>query len=401
MKIIKFIFLICLIFSISTLISIGVLDNTLPKDYNVIDGEELDIDSVIPINAIKTNDTADKGYSATLKLLGVIPVSEVNVKVLDNYSVDVLGTPFGIKIYTEGVMVVGITDVDAEKSTFSPAKEAGLLLGDLIVSINGVKVLTNEEVASIIEQSNGNTLKFNVKRNNKNLVIKIKPEISISSGKYKAGIWVRDSSAGIGTETFYSPRLNITAGLGHGISDVDTGEILTINSGQTVTADILDITKGVKGEPGQLKGRFLNDTIGDICINNETGVFTKNSNKTQINNIKKIALKQEIKTGDAKILTTIDGSEPKYYNCRIEKVSYNNSITKNLIIKITDTELIEKTGGIVQGMSGSPIIQNNKLVGAVTHVFVNDPTCGYGIFAENMLETAQSMAYNQQLKEVS
>lgn len=390
-KIIKFIFVVSMSLSIFILSSVGVLNYTLPKDYKVFKGTDLEIGANIPINAVKNDVISEDEYNVTLKLLGVIPVSEAKVNVLDDYTVNLLGTPFGIKIYTDGVMVVGITDVDSKNGAFSPAKNSGLKLGDLITTINGVKVYTNEEVASIIEQSGGKTLNFNVIRDSKILNIAITPVLSVSSNKYKAGMWVRDSSAGIGTSTFYCPSLNISAGLGHGICDVDTGELLTINSGEAVSANIIDINKSTVGSPGELKGQFLEGNLGKIIKNNETGVYIKNNSSPELNNIKKLAVKQEIKTGEAKIYTCIDGATPKYYNCVIEKIYYNNSVTKNMVIKITDKELLEKTGGIVQGMSGSPIIQNNKLVGAVTHVFVNDPTKGYGIFAENMLETAQNI----------
>lgn len=392
-RVVKTVFIAALCFSVAALGSVGVLQNSLPKDYNVIKGNELQLNLNMPIDAVKSNAYEKEKYDVTLKLLGVIPVSSATVNVVDENTVEVLGRPFGIKIYTDGVMIVGITEVDTETGNQSPAKEAGLQIGDLILSIDGQKVLSNEEVAAIIESSGGKDLTVEFMRENKTYKIKMKPAKSSSSGKFKAGLWVRDSSAGIGTQTFYSPSRGIIAGLGHGICDVDTGEILTINSGQMVDAEILSVEKGKQGEPGELKGRFLTDVLGNLTENNDTGVYAAAAGGSYtLNNLKKVALKQEITVGDAKIYTTIDGKEPRYYNCRIEKIAYNDSITKNMIIKITDAELIEKTGGIVQGMSGSPILQNNKFVGAVTHVFVNDSTKGYAIFAENMLATAQSVA---------
>ena len=385
----KIIFFVSLVFSIAVLSMVFALDVLLPKDFNVIEGNKLKINTAIPINAVETGGISNSEYNVTLKLLGVIPVSTARVNVLDDYTVCVLGNPFGIKIYTDGVMVVGMTEVDSKNGAISPAKTAGLQLGDLITTINGIKVLTNEEVASIIEQSNGKTLNFSVIRENEKMNILIKPILSVSSNKYKAGIWVRDSSAGIGTSTFYCPSLNISCGLGHGICDVDTGEVLTINSGEAVSANIISVNKSKAGSPGELKGQFLDNSLGKIIANNETGVFYS-CEQQNLKNLKKLAVKQDIEVGEAKIYSCVDGTTPKYYNCKIEKINYNNSVTKNMVIKITDKELLEKTGGIVQGMSGSPIIQNNKLVGAVTHVFVNDPTKGYGIFAENMLKTARN-----------
>ena len=190
--------------------------------------------------------------------------------------------------------------------------------------------------------------------------------------------------------------------MGHGICDVDTGKLLTINEGQAVDAEILSVQKGKKGSAGELKGRFLNSTIGNLLLNDETGIFYSFKNKnTDFNNLIKVALKQEVVAGDAKIYTTINGKEPHYYNCVIQKIRYNDSITKNMVIKITDSELLDKTGGIVQGMSGSPIIQNGKLIGAVTHVFLNDPTSGYGIFAENMLKDMSEINRKNNLKNAS
>jgi len=388
-RISKILFIILLIFSFLILSFVAILDLLLPKNFNVIEGNELKINTTIPINAVSNDIKSEKEYNVTLKLLGVFPVSEAKVNILDDYTVKVLGIPFGVKIYTDGVMVVGITDVDSKKGAISPAKLSGLQLGDLITTINGVKVLTNEEVASIIEQSQGKVLNFSVVRGEEKLNILIKPVMSASSNKFKAGIWVRDSSAGIGTSTFYSPSLNISCGLGHGICDVDTGEILTINSGEAVPANIVSINKSSAGSPGELKGQFLEGSFGKIIANNETGIYFSDKYE-DLNNLKKLAVKQDIKVGDAKIYTCVDGVTPKYYNCKIEKINYNNNITKNMVIKITDKELLDKTGGIVQGMSGSPIIQNNMLVGAITHVFVNDPTKGYGIFAENMLLSAKN-----------
>ncbi len=380
----------------------GYFNINLPKNYYVLQGEELVINTSLPINAVKTDEYSKNNYGVTLKVLGIIPVSNANVNVVDKMKVKVLGTPFGIKIYTDGVMVVGINNVDREDGEISPAKEAGLKLGDLITSIDGQTVLTNEEVAAIIEKSDGNDIKLNIVRNGVKMFITLKPVMSKSTQTYKAGIWVRDSSAGIGTQTFFSPTLGVISGLGHGISDRDTGNILTVNNGEIVAAEILAVQKSEKGSPGELKGKFLDRVLGTIAVNNSTGLYavTDDFNYDK-KDLTEIALKQEIKTGPAKILTTIDGTNPKYYDCNIEKISYNGALSKNMVIRITDKSLILSTGGIVQGMSGSPVIQNGKLIGAITHVLVDDPTAGYAIFAENMLNTAQEINNNTELKKVS
>ena len=386
----------------ATMLFAGYFNISLPKNYYVLQGEELVINTAVPINAVKTVESGKNNYGVTLKVLGIIPVSNANVNVVDKMKVKVLGTPFGIKIYTDGVMVVGINNVDGEGGESSPAKDAGLKLGDLITSINGQTVLTNEEVAAIIEKSDGENITLNITRNGSKKVISLKPVLSKSTQSYKAGIWVRDSSAGIGTQTFYSPTLGVISGLGHGISDQDTGKILTVNNGEIVSAEILAVQKSEKGSPGELKGKFLDETLGSIAVNNTTGLYAVTDNYAyNKEDLTEIALKQEIKTGPAKIITTIDGTQPKYYDCNIEKISYNGALSKNMLVRITDKSLISATGGIVQGMSGSPVIQNGKLIGAITHVLVDDPTAGYAIFAENMLNTAQSINSNNDLKKVS
>ena len=386
----------------ATMLFAGYFNISLPKNYYVLQGEELVINTAVPINAVKTAESGKNNYGVTLKVLGIIPVSNANVNVVDKMKVKVLGTPFGIKIYTDGVMVVGINNVDVVGGESSPAKDAGLKLGDLITSINGQTVLTNEEVAAIIEKSDGENITLNITRSGSKKVISLKPVLSKSTQSYKAGIWVRDSSAGIGTQTFYSPTLGVISGLGHGISDQDTGKILTVNNGEIVSAEILAVQKSEKGSPGELKGKFLDETLGSIAVNNTTGLYAVTDNYSyNKEDLTEIALKQEIKTGPAKILTTIDGTQPKYYDCNIEKISYNGSLSKNMLVRITDKSLISATGGIVQGMSGSPVIQNGKLIGAITHVLVDDPTAGYAIFAENMLNTAQSINSNNDLKKVS
>lgn len=384
---------------------IAYMSYTLPNDYHVIEGENLELNAGLPISVTymgeKSSDAgtkplADERYQVELKALGFIPIKQAGVSVIDETSVAVLGKPFGIKIYTDGVMVVDIDSVDTEHGNQTPAADAGLKEGDLILSINGQRVYSNEDVAAIIESSGGAALKLQVMRNDQTLSMEIKPALSYSSGKYKTGIWVRDSSAGIGTLTFYSPSGKVVCGLGHGVCDVDTGELLTLNSGELVDAEILGVSKGSNGNPGELKGRFKTGSIGPLIRNDETGVYATCEMECDLNQLTKIALKQEVTVGAAQILTTVDGeSEPALYSCQIEKVAYNDSITKNMVIRVTDEALLQKTGGIVQGMSGSPIFQNGKLVGAVTHVFINDSTSGYAIFAENMLKTVQSAATEQ------
>lgn len=268
-------------------------------------------------------------------------------------------------------------------------------IGDIIVSIDGLKVESNSDVSEIIKESEGKKLLFKIKRNGIILEKTVNGVLAGDDSGYKIGLWVRDSSAGIGTLTFYNPSNGIICGLGHAICDADTGELIPLNHGEFVGAEIIGVTKGGSNSPGELKGRFTGTTLGSIIHNSVTGVYAKRSSDLSsfTGEYLPIANKQEIKTGNALIYTTVDDSAPAFYKCKIEKIHFNDrSLTQNIVVEITDQSLIEKTGGIVQGMSGSPIIQNGKLIGAVTHVFLNNSKKGYAIFAENMLNTSKKAA---------
>lgn len=340
-----------------------------------------------------TKNNSTKLGSGELKLFNSIPIKKVDIKISDEKSVTPCGTPFGVKLYTRGVMVISMEDIAINGKYLNPAKNAGIQVGDIILSVNGIETDTNEKLSEIVTSSKGKSIKLKVRRDNVIFTTTLSP-VSCDNSQYRIGIWVRDSSAGIGTMTFYDDNTGCFAGLGHGICDDDAGTILPLLSGDIVTAEISGLTKGTAGSAGSLRGYFADDTsIGTILTNSERGVFGK-AEKAPIDNDEiPIAWKQNVHTGEAKILATIDGNTPKYYSAWIESVSRNDSQeTKNMVIHITDEELLDKAGGIVQGMSGSPIIQDGKLVGAVTHVFVNDPTRGYAIFAENMYESISEIA---------
>ena len=406
---IKPIFILSLIFSVSAFGSIGYISYSIPNDFSVFEGKELELDVDFPINVEYSKDqnvieeVNNQSFgNAVVNILGFLPVKKVNVSVINQNEVIVLGNPFGIKIYTDGVLVVGVGSVDTESGNKTPAKDAGIKEGDYILTVGGERVTSNEDVADLVEKSNGEKIAFIIRRENRQFTVLVKPELSYSSGRYKAGVWVKDSSAGIGTLTFFSPTTNIMCGLGHAVVDGETGTELTVDKGKIVSAEIIGVEKGKKGTPGGLKGKFKNGDLGNLLCNEETGVYAAFNGDYDFKELTKIALKQEVALGKAQILATVDSETgAKYYDCEITKINYKNSVTKNISIKITDKELISKTGGIVQGMSGSPLIQNGKLIGAVTHVLVDDPTKGYAIFAENMLETAQSVAENNKLKDAS
>jgi stage IV sporulation protein B len=343
-----------------------------------------------------TKNENSRTYSAKIKLLNLFPVKNVGIKLVSEKYVIPCGNLFGIKIFTEGVVVVGMADVHREDGTdINPARLAGLAIGDVILKINDQIIDSNDSIAKLIEESGGAPLKIDAKRNGMNFRVELHPEKSNESGRYHAGIWIRDSSAGIGTMSFCDPKKQVFCGLGHGISDADVNKLLPLNHGEIVDVYISGVKKGQKGTPGELKGHFKvnDDIIGTLHCNAETGVYGQ-MKKVNFDESKRmlIAMKQEVKTGRAKIICTVSGDKQEFYDVRIDEVNYQkDSPTKNMIVQITDRSLIEKTGGIVQGMSGTPIIQNGKIVGVITHVLVNDPRRGYGIFAENMQAQMESL----------
>ena len=380
-------------------------ENSLPDEFYVSKGDCFDEFSRFDLKvktqntgSVLTADTSDEKNTKTveLKLFGIIPVKTAEVTEVDPVEVTPCGIPFGVKLFTKGVMVVGMTEVDGVSGMINPAENAGVKEGDIIISINGQNVSTNNEVASIIEKSRGNAVEMLIIRNGEQLTVDFMPVMSASSKTYKAGIWVRDSSAGIGTLSFYNADTGVFGGLGHGICDVDTGELLPLESGEIISTEITDVIIGKKGYPGELCGYFNeSDILGELLTNTNVGIYGRLKRFPVENAPVEAAMKQDINTGKAEIITTVDSGVPKKYEIEIERVYYNSdSVQKNMVIKVTDPELLEKTGGIVQGMSGSPIIQDGKFIGAVTHVFVNDTTKGYAIFAENMLYAADALLDN-------
>lgn len=379
----------------------------IPNNYRVTKNSGLNVVSSLPISIDMNSkedlveagviNSSNQTYNADLKLMNIIPLKSVNVQVVEETKVIPCGVPFGVKIFTDGVVVVGISDVKVNLSTVNPAKDAGLKIGDVIMSIDNHTVNSNEEVAKYIQNCNGNPLTLSVRRENMTFSTEICP-VKSEDSNYKAGLWVRDSSAGIGTLTYYNREQQVFAGLGHGICDVDTGELMPLRNGDIVPAIINGVVKGEKGTPGELRGYFSDqDSIGTLLANVNTGVYGVMDKAPVENEPLVVAMKQQVKPGKAQILTTINGQAPQYYDIEIESVNYKeHTPTKNMVIRITDPKLLETTGGIVQGMSGSPIIQNGMLVGAVTHVFVNEPECGYGIFAENMLQISNSISDESQ-----
>jgi len=328
--------------------------------------------------------------SNAFQFLGLFPVKTTKITVAKRNYVVPGGDVFGIKLYTRGVLVAKTDLVATENGSVNPAQAAGLRAGDVIIEINGNEVNRKKEVSDAIEQSGGTPLRMTVERDGEELRLACTPVKSAAGDKYIAGLWIRDSSAGIGTVTFYDKKSNAMAGLGHAICDVDTGDVMTVSGGELVSAKVMGCYKGVNGAPGELCGVFESQKLASLARNSDTGVYGKLIDMPDEKQVP-VALKTEVKTGPAQALVTVSGKEKKAYDVEIIKVSLTGSNQKNMTVRVMDPTLIEATGGIVQGMSGSPILQNGMLVGAITHVFVNTPLEGYAIFAQTMLETARNL----------
>lgn len=328
--------------------------------------------------------------NSDLTLLGIIPVKSETIKTVEENTVLVSGHSFGIKLYTDGVMVVGTKDITVNGKTVNPSEEAGVSVGDIIVSINGEKVYSSDRVSEILNDNNGKAFRIRINRNGEYRDLSLEPVYVDSEGAYKAGMWVRDSTAGIGTITFFNPSNSSVAALGHPITDVDTGEIMPILDGQAVETTVTSVTRSTSSETGSICCDFSNKEIGELSKNTTHGIYGSYTDKTDLSKCceYEVALPQEVQKGFCQIITTVDENGPKVYSAEITKINQNDD-EKNMVIKITDEELIKITGGIVQGMSGSPIIQNGKLIGAITHVIVNNPLKGYAVFAQTMLEISE------------
>jgi stage IV sporulation protein B len=336
--------------------------------------------------------------SLNLKLLGIIPIKQINVSVTSQKSLIPGGNSIGVSLYTKGALVVGTSEVvDRLGIAHYPAMEAGLLPGDVIESVNGITVNDANHLSQLINKAKGKGVDLECRRGNHLFITSIEPVKDANDDKYRLGLWVRDSTAGVGTLTFYDPQTRYFGALGHAITDVDTGALLMVKGGEIMQSQIMDIKIGKKGLPGELVGNFTGNrkVLGSIIKNTTFGIYGKMSRNLPdfyYDKAMPIANRHNVKPGKASILTTIDDRGIQEYDIEIVKVNQQTvPSAKGLVIKITDPVLLEKTGGIVQGMSGSPILQNGRIVGAVTHVFVNDPQKGYGIFIEWMLAEANKI----------
>ncbi len=301
------------------------------------------------------------------------------------------GQSVGVKMDVRGVLIVGLEEIDSQDGeSINPGLLSGLQIGDTIMEINGTPVYRAEEVQELVN-SIQDTVKLKIKRNDEILRIKINPVCAAEDGLYKLGVWVKDKTAGIGTLTYYDPVNSTFGALGHGIVDPETNSILSVETGLLLESQVQEVNEGKNGEPGEIKGIFYHtsDPLGSLAYNNGFGVFGIAYHPIEnplYNKPLAIGTREQVELGDAYILSTLSNNEIRRFDIEIEKVEEQDSPEgKGMVIKVTDEELLEESGGIVQGMSGSPIIQNDRIIGAVTHVFVNDPQRGYGVFIEWML----------------
>lgn len=353
------------------------------------------IDSEVYVDLAKTiniRGQKEGNYKIKFKLFGLFDIKDIDVNIVDTKEVMPLGMQTGIYVETSGVLVVGTGEItDYLGNVCEPARNK-LKKGDYIISADGINVYTKAELVKLINESEQDSMVLKVRRNDENIEVMLE-RIEDIKGIYKLGIWVRDDTQGIGTLTYMDSNANFGA-LGHGISDVDTGELLEIEKGELYKTNIFSVIKGKIGVPGELVGKVMygdSNYLGIIRNNTELGIFGTLDNRA-VNELKEqsicdympVGYAYEIKNGQAKVICCIDDVISEY-DIDIQKVDINDKGNKGIVFKVTDDRLIEKTGGIVQGLSGSPIIQNGKMIGAVTHVFVSDPTKGYGIFIENML----------------
>lgn len=391
------------------------LYNSIPSRINIRAGQEETIDLGVPVKGelvsagsasesnipegavtidfskpVTLKAEAMTEYLLEVKLFGLFTLKEVGIQVIQEQELIPVGEPIGIYMETDGVLVVGVGDFTDERGEECSPSKSLLKSGDYIQAVNGQEITSKREVVNMVAECEGAPMVFTVKREQGYEEVTVEPERD-SGGEYKIGVWLRDNTQGVGTMTYIDGTGKFGA-LGHSITDVDTGTILRLDEGILYGAEIVGVEKGVIGDPGEITGYISytdNNMLGTIEENSEAGIYGTVNNKAKskyTGDAMPIGFRHEIKKGEAQILSTV-GDKKAYYSIRITAVQLDNdNVNRGIEFTVTDSELLETTGGIVQGMSGSPIIQNGRIVGAVTHVLVNDPTRGYGIFIENMLE---------------
>lgn len=397
MKITKTILM--LIFLIIILIYVSCIDS-IPKSILLLDGEKLNVATILGVNikeknneytTIQTssniNNNSLKQTTAEVNLFNTIKVKEIDVNTIPITRIVPLGNVIGLKLYTNGVLVIGKTEIQGQK----PYENTSIEEGDMIIEIDEKTVTCTADLVEFVNESNGNNIKVTYIKDGETVSENMKPAKN-QKNEYKLGLWVRDGAAGIGTITYYDPETKQFSALGHGITDIDTEKLIKIASGEIVTSTISSIQKGEENKPGQIKGGIAyGKKIGIIDNNTEFGIYGKLTDTTSVslneNNSVEVASRDEIEKGPAKVILTLENDIRKEYDIEIKKVYKNNNYNnKSMLIEVKDEELLQLTGGIIQGMSGAPIIQNGKLIGAVTHVLVSDPTSGYAVFGDLMIK---------------
>ena len=401
----KIIKMLLLVFFLSVIYIYTLSVEKIPKEIVAFEGENIELRTLFGIEITKNNEETIETISSKgeqvgktnleVNLFNLIKLKEIDLNVIPKTTVIPIGNIAGVKLYTNGVLVVGMSEIKGiDNKKYKPYESSGIEEGDRIIKINDNEINSTDELIETVNMSKGEKVKIEYVREQETKECSILP-VKQSENEYKLGLWVRDSAAGVGTVTFYEPSTKTFGALGHGISDIDTGELINIASGECVTTRILNIAKGEKGEPGKIQGTIEEqETIGLISKNTKFGIYGTVDNISSLNidtsKEMEVATRNEIKKGKAKILCSLDNSKPQEYEIEIEEIyKDNNYNNKSMKIKVTDEKLLEKTGGIIQGMSGSPIIQNGKFIGAITHVLVDDPEEGYGVFADIMLKQSK------------
>ena len=385
--------------------------NAIPKKVLLFKGEKINIKTIWGISLEENNlnyktiltssETANKQENGTtkykVKLFGTFNLKDIDVSVIERTKVIPIGQIAGIKMHTSGVLVVGMSEIKGEDNLkYKPYENSGIQEGDIILQVDNRNVKDTKDLIDRVNHSNGKKINIKFARGKETIECDIKP-VKISDTEYKLGLWVRDSAAGIGTMTYIEPKTNSFAALGHGITDIDTGNILNISNGQFITTKVLSIIKGTNGNPGKIQGTINEQSkIGTIEKNSIFGIYGKIEDYSNVdfynNQAIEVATRNEIQLGDATILCSIDGKNIEEYRIQIDKIYINDDYdNKSMLIKVKDDNLLKKTGGIIQGMSGSPVLQNGKFVGAITNVLINDPTKGYVVFGDLMVKEMKSV----------
>lgn len=380
---------------------------SLPQTLSVAKGQQAAVEAPFPLRMQIDGEgvAADASLSeslenpsgkttATISILGLLPLREVEIEISDDMRLYPGGQAVGVALHTQGVLVVGTSDLSG---AYSPARLAGVKPGDLITEAGGKKLTSTAQLTEMVAASGETPIPLTVKRGESTLSLTLEPKRDGQSGDYRIGAWVRDSTAGVGTMSFYGDIGGQTrfGALGHAITDTDTQQVLTVGRGEIMLADVVDVRKGQAGVPGELKGSFLreNRVLGSIALNNLYGIYggldTAPTHPLYPDGLP-IGRRDAVHTGPATILSTVSTEGMREYEVEIVEVARQSApAQRSMVLRVTDPALLERTGGIVQGMSGSPIIQDGRLIGAVTHVFVNDPTMGYGLFIEWMLKQGE------------